>query len=211
MELLIKKRNWNLIILLLSLIIVSSCKEERPGLPVELDLIIGEVGFGGSGCPEGTLTNEMDLSENEITFYFDSFTAIVGGTQAKRLDRKSCALAIPVSLPTGYKLASSKLTILGEAILPKKTILKITTEMFLPSAQGEKMVSNISGGEEIKIDLSHGPDSLLWTGCGVATTLRINTSMLLKANKEKDPAEASLNSDEVYGKMILELDVEKCE
>lgn len=195
----------------MSLFVFTSCKEEEPILPVDIDIIIGEVGFAGSGCPEGTLVHEMNLSKNEITFRFDSFNAFVGGNQAKRLDRKTCSFAIPVTLPVGYKMASSKLKILGEAILPKKTTLKFTTEMFLPSAKGERIISNISGEGEKKIEFSHKPDPLLWTPCGGSTTLRVNTSMLLKANSEKDPAEASLNSEEVDGKIVLVLELKECE
>jgi hypothetical protein len=148
---------------------------------------------------------------NKITFRFESFRALVGGTGAKRINRKTCNLAIPVTLPPNYKLATFELKVLGEAILPKNTKLKFTSEMFFPSEKGEKFVSDLSGGGRKKFNLTHKPEKFLWTGCGGATTLRINTSLLLKTNQEKDVAEANLNFDEVDGEIVLGLKVEKCD
>lgn len=206
-----KKTNWIGIILLGFLLSFSSCKEEDPNGSNQLDLVLGEIGYAGSGCPANTLDYQISTTDNKITFRFESFNAFVGGTEAKRINRKACSLAIPVTLPPNFKLAASELNIMGEAILPEKTKLKFTTEMFFPSEKGEKLVSDMSGGGKKTFSLIHKPEKLLWTSCGGVTTLRINTSMLLKANQDKEVAEGNLNFDEVDGEMILKLKLQSCE
>ena len=62
----------------------------------------GEPGYGGSGCPDGTGIAIRGFSNQAAAYVFDAYKV---GDNGRAVDRKTCAVAIPVDVPDGVSVA----------------------------------------------------------------------------------------------------------
>jgi hypothetical protein len=65
------------------------------------DISLGKPGYGGTGCPEGTVSATLSPDAKSLSLLFDHYQISVGGATGKSFDRKSCNIAIPVHVPQG--------------------------------------------------------------------------------------------------------------
>ena len=67
-------------------------------------LQLGYPGYGGNGCPQGSASVSLSPDSQQLSVLFDSYTVATGGINP-RVDRKSCNLSIPVTVPNGYSVS----------------------------------------------------------------------------------------------------------
>ena len=62
------------------------------------DISLGEPGYGGNGCPAGSVSATLSPDAKSLSMLFDSYIVEAGGETGRSFDRKSCTIAIPVSV-----------------------------------------------------------------------------------------------------------------
>lgn len=144
--------------------------------------VFGEAGYGGSGCPDGTARIVAAFDSSSIALFPDAYSV---GDNGRSLDRKTCAIAIPVSVPDGMQVAIRGIAFLGTAILPAGLDATLSAEAFTAGDSGEVTELPLTGpstGPYFRF-LTIPEDKLVWSGCGEDVNLRLNTSLRAKGNE----------------------------
>ena len=71
----------------------------------EEPITLGEPGYGGTGCPGGSVSATLSPDATSLSLLFDSYQVEAGGETGKKFDRKSCNIAIPVHVPHGISIS----------------------------------------------------------------------------------------------------------
>lgn len=129
----------------------------------------------GSGCSaKAPFYTELDLTKNIIDITFKGFLAV--NSNSRKIDYKSCNLAIPLKLPAGKKLTISLIDISGE-VRPQSALLQTTStlrfEGFLAGQKSQINTKNVILGSEPRTVLFRKTD-VITTGCGTSEILRLN-------------------------------------
>jgi len=66
---------------------------------------VGQASHAGTGCVAGSA--QVKLSSNQSTLYvtFNQFDALAGGSTGRRIDRKACAIRLPIAVDAGYQVS----------------------------------------------------------------------------------------------------------
>lgn len=169
---------------------------------------IGEIIYGGNGCPQGSVVIEGNPESNSLNLIFDQYTVAAGLGEGK-LARKSCSLALPISVPKGLQIGILAAEFKGFASLPEKATGRITTEYFSAGAEGIVRTEEYVGALGEEISISHSPHeggAIVWTPCGVDTNLRMNSSVLVNTNESDEEALLVLNQAS-----LIQLVVRECQ
>lgn len=152
-------------------------------LVVNAHPIIGEVTYGGSGCPAGAV--QIDLGEgvqnNQVGFIFDKYSI---NNDGKSVARASCSITIPIQVPEGYALVMPNLIIEGFAKLQSNDIGKLSSEVFIAGSQGNIQTYILNSNTEGEFYYESRSSYLEKTPCGASFNLRANTSILLNSQNE---------------------------
>ena len=192
-------------ILLLSAILLSA-----PVLAVD-DISLGTPGYGGTGCPAGTVSATLSPDAKSLSLLFDQYQVTVGGDTGKNFDRKSCNIAIPVHVPQGLSVSVLKIDYRGFNQLPQSASSQFNVEYFFSGTRGPTFQKKFRGpiAEDYLINNSLTVEAIVWSGCGADVNLRTNSSMRVQtvANRE---AMASIDSQDVNAGIIYQLQWRKC-
>ncbi len=145
---------------------------------------VGQPGIGGSGCPQGTAyLTAGPFGGDQVRIEFDQYEAALDGVKGNTFDRKNCSIALPLSIPQGFRAVLSDLTAEGSVSLPKGVVGQFETEAFQAGSVGPKYMKTFKGGGANSgqhLSFSFLKD-LVRTGCGQEVILRLNSAALLKS------------------------------
>jgi len=192
-------------ILLLSALMLSA-----PVFAVD-DISLGEPGYGGTGCPAGTVSVTLSPDAKSLSLLFDQYQVAVGGQTGKSFDRKSCNIAIPVHVPQGLSVSVLKIDFRGFNQLPQSATSQFNVEYFFAGTRGPSFQRKFRGpvAEDYLINNNLSVQAVVWSGCGADVNLRTNSSMRVQtvANRE---AMASIDSEDVSAGIIYQLQWRQC-
>jgi hypothetical protein len=162
------------IITLSVLTVLSLAAKAAPSL-----VTVGQASYGGSGCPAGSVAGR--ITPDGVIYPFQ-YIADAGQQTGKRIDRKSCALTVPIRVAQGYQ-ASLVTVVSGFVSAPAGSQVRLDHEQFFAGARGPKL-SKIYTGVRNQFSLSNGapPAALAWSACGAEANVRLNTSVLAQSN-----------------------------
>ncbi len=169
----------------------ATAAEAQDPLPA---VSFGEPGYGGSGCPDGTGIAIRGFSNQAAAYVFDAYTV---GDNGRAIDRKTCAVAIPVDVPEGVSVAVRNVAFRGAAKLPEGLDATISVEAFSAGETGEINEIPLSGAMDSGyLRFVTVPDGQLdWSECGADINLRVNTSLRTRGNRD---AAVSLDALIIY-------------
>lgn len=163
-------------------------------------LEIGEVSYGGTGCPGGTLDTRVSEGQNTFSVYFSQFFAHAGEPSGRRTDRKVCNLAIPLHVPQGRSVAILPVSFEGYAAIPVGGEGRMSIEYFQAGTRGPKISKVFPGGFEQDFSIRDGRSTFLqWSECGQDTNLRVSTSLLVKSNENYDTSLLAIDNPRSRG------------
>jgi hypothetical protein len=154
---------------------------------------LGQPSYGGSGCPQGTMSATLSPDSKTLSVIFDQFMSRADATTAKRV-MNDCNMRIPVSVPAGYKVQATRIDYRGYAAAPKsgRGVLKVQYQMY--DSSGSAL------GKEIKRrKIFPGPRDDMYlvssrvkvgpaSGCGKNFTLGITGRAIAVTNKKGEDA-----------------------
>jgi hypothetical protein len=180
-------------------------------------LQIGQPQTGGNGCPQGTVSATVDPSGQAVSFLFDQYIAEAGGITGKRLDRKSCNIAIPIQVPNGYSVALLKVDYRGYNLVPVGGQNRFEVEYFWAGSRGPRISQTFRApsynrplDESFSVTDQLIATTVVWSACGESVNFRINSSMTAQSNSSMQQAMAILDSADVSGELKYHFQFRRC-
>jgi hypothetical protein len=175
------------------------------------DISLGEPGYGGTGCPAGTVSVTLSPDAKSLSLLFDQYQVAVGGETGKSFDRKSCNIAIPVHVPQGLSVSILKIDFRGFNHLPRSASSQFNVEYFFAGTKGPTFQKKFRGplDEDYLINNELTAQSIVWSGCGEDVNLRTNSSMRLSSLYNQE-AMASIDSEDINAAIVYQLQWKKC-
>lgn len=174
-------------------------------------LRLGTPGYGGNGCPAGSASVTLSPDEQSVSILFDEYLVEAGDDVGKTLDRKSCNIAIPVHVPQGYSISIFAIDYRGFLSVPRGAQARLTAEYFFAGAQGPRLSQVYSNTErDYLVQHNLAASALVWSACGADVNLRINSSMLVRANARGDSTLATVDSADLQAGMIYHIQWKRC-
>jgi hypothetical protein len=175
------------------------------------DISLGQPGYGGTGCPAGTVSVTLSPDAKSLSLLFDEYQVSVGGETGRSFDRKSCNIAIPVHVPQGLSVSILKIDFRGFNHLPRSASSQFNVEYFFAGTKGPSFQRKFRGplDEDYLINNEITAEAIVWSGCGADVNLRTNSSMRLSSLYNQE-AMASIDSEDVNAAIVYQLQWKKC-
>jgi hypothetical protein len=193
-----------------SILLLSALMLSTPVFAVG-DIALGEPGYGGTGCPDGTVSVTLSPDQKSLSLLFDEYQMAVGGETGKSFDRKSCNIAIPVHVPQGLSVSILKIDFRGFNHLPQSATSQFNVEYFFAGTRGPAFQRKFSGplDEDYLINNELSAKAVVWSSCGADVNLRTNSSMRVKTVSNRE-AMASIDSEDVNAAIVYQLQWRSC-
>lgn len=175
------------------------------------DISLGEPGYGGTGCPAGTVSVTLSPDAKSLSLLFDQYQVAVGGETGKSFDRKSCNVAIPVHVPQGMSVSVLKIDFRGFNQLPRSATSQFNVEYFFAGTRGPSFKKVFRGplAEDYLINNKLAVETIVWSGCGADVNLRTNSSLRVQTSGNRE-AMSSIDSEDVNAGIIYQLQWRQC-
>lgn len=175
------------------------------------DISLGIPGYGGTGCPDGTVSATLSPDAKSLSLLFDQYQVAVGGTTGKSFDRKSCNIAIPVRVPSGLSVSILNIDYRGFNRLPPSATSQFNVEYFFAGTRGPSFQRVFRGAleEDYLINNKLVAEAIVWSGCGADVNLRTNSSMRVSTTANRE-AMSSIDSQDVNASIVYHLQWRTC-
>lgn len=197
----------NLLTVAVTTLLVSQTSMAQSGIR------LGSPQYGGSGCPAGTASVTLSPNEDALSILFDAFSASAGSSTGKRVDRKSCNLSIPVTIPQGYSVAVIQTDYRGFNFVPGSgAYTRLNTEYFWAGIRGPIFSKIFIGPQNRDFTTSNGiiAESLIWTPCGASVNLRVNSSVMAQSNYRMEQTDIMIDSADITSGLVYHLQWRRC-
>lgn len=198
---------------LLMLLGILTLTSTATAAPNPNDVYLGEPGYGGNGCPQGTASTILSPDQKSLSVLFDDYYVEAGGgSRSRRIARKSCNIAIPVHVPQGWSVSIIDIDYRGYNSLPRGAKSTFNVEYFFAGRRGPKIRENFYGSldDEFMVTDKLGVGALVWSACGADVNLRVNTSMMVRTNARKQEALATVDSADFKAGLVYHLKWKRC-
>jgi hypothetical protein len=177
------------------------------------DVRLGDPEYGGTGCPAGSAAVAVAADAKSMSILFDEFVTEAGGNTGRRLDRKTCNIAVPVHVPQGYSVSIFQIDYRGFNSLPFGAYSVFNVEYFFAGTQGPSYQKRFDGRLENNYLLSNqvAASAYSWSECGQSVILRANTSMMVRTNGQNQDALSTVDSADLQAGLIFNLQWRRCE
>jgi hypothetical protein len=175
------------------------------------DIALGNPGYGGTGCPDGTASVTLSPDAKSLSILFDEYYVEAGGSTNKSLARKSCNIAIPVHVPQGLSVSILTIDYRGYNSLPNGANSTFAVEYFFAGQQGPKFTKTFNGAldKDYLITNKLQATALVWSACGADVNLRTNSSIRVRTTQNKE-ALATVDSEDISAAIKYQLQWKQC-
>ena len=174
------------------------------------DIYLGQPGYGGSGCAQGTVSATLSPDYKQLSILFDQYVVEAqGGTT---IARKNCNVTIPVHVPQGLSVSVLQADYRGYNGLPRGANSQLTAEYFFAGVAGPKTSRMFYGGLDEEYLVRHNllASAIVWSGCGQDVNLRINSAMRVRTNAAGEQALSTVDSLDLAAGMLYHLQWRHC-
>ena len=112
------------------------------------DITLGEPGYGGTGCPGGSVSATLSPDATSLSLLFDGYIVEAGGDTGKKFDRKSCNIAIPVHVPQGISVSIIAIDYRGYNNFSAGADSQFNVEFFFAGARGPTFTKKFVGPKD---------------------------------------------------------------
>lgn len=181
------------------------------GAHAQIGLQLGTPTYGGTGCPQGTASAVLSSDRTSLSIFYDQYQAAAGGSTGKTFDRKSCNLAIPLSVPSGYSVSVLTVDYRGFNHLPTGARGYFNVEYFFAGGQGPTFTRTFNGPvtDDFFVRNTLTAATTVWSACGQDIILRTNSSIRVTTTAGR-AAEVTVDTEDVAAALIYRLQWRRC-
>ena len=174
-------------------------------------ITLGEPGYGGTGCPGGSVSATLSPDNTSLSLLFDSYSVEAGGDTGKKFDRKSCNIAIPVHVPQGFAVSVLALDSRGFNQFDAGSDSTFSVEYFVAGLRGPTFTKTFKGpqGDDYLIHNELTAQTVVYSKCGADVNLRTNSSIRVNTKNNKQ-ALATVDSQDVSAAIVYQLQWKQC-
>ena len=162
--------------------------------------------YNGSGCPIGTVAQNISSDNQAFTLTFSEFIAEAGAGISPRNNRKNCQVTAVLSVPPGWQFTVGTFNYRGFIdIDPGVTASHTTSYYFQGQGQTGTFRSTRQGPYSDTFTFTDNiglESSNLWSPCNVERALNINTAINVGVNSAAYPqAQGYIANDSIDGQL----------
>lgn len=174
--------------------------------PNPREVYIQDINYNGSGCPLGTVAENVSPDAKAFTLTFSDYIAEAGPGVSIRDGRRNCQVTLSLKVPQGWQYSVGTFDYRGYVFLDRGMRASHNTSYYF-QGQGNtgRFASQMSG--EIDRDYTFSDSielgSLVWSSCNASRALNINTAINVRnTNKRRYPdAEGLITNDSIDGEI----------
>ena len=150
---------------------------------------IKEISYGGSGCPAGTVSQNVAGDKKAFTLVFSEFLAEVAPWLPASDARTNCQINLSLEFPQGWTYSVAKFDYRGYAALdPRVTGMHKTTYYFQGQSNDVSFEWDLAG--EFDNDYHSrdviSPDALLWSPCDKKRAINIKSDVRVNNSRNRN-------------------------
>lgn len=183
-------------------------------LSAEAQISLGQPSYGGNGCPSGSASVSLTEDGKTMSVLFDSFKAEAGNTTARRIDRASCNLRVPINVPQGYSVALISVDYRGFNAVPGNgAYTQFDAEYFYAGSRGPRFSKRFAGptSDEYLINNQLVATNMVWSPCGQQVIFGINASATAMANSQMQQTMMIVDSADITAGMLYQFSWRRCQ
>ncbi|KAJ2996664.1 hypothetical protein HDV02_006302 [Globomyces sp. JEL0801] len=169
--------------------------------PDESQVYVKGITYGGTGCPQNTVSIAMAEDQKTFTLIFDQFVASSGAGTTALDARKNCQVNIDLKYPQGFSYSIAQIDYRGYVNVPAG-ITAIQKANYYFSGQTAQIASQSKFvgpqskdyTETDKIAMA----ALVWSPCGAVARGNVNAQVRLEGDLSKS---AQITVDSIDGKV----------
>ena len=197
---------------LLSATALSAVIEPIAGSPDPSQVSIAGITYGGTGCPQGTVSAAFSEDAKTVTMIFDQFLAQTGDGLSPSEARKACQINVDLRYPQGWSYSIFKVDYRGYVGIPAGfTALQKATYYF--SGDSAQLVSTTKYIGPKYTDYTNTDviptEKFVWSRCGAVERGNIKTSVELRGDYTQ-PALMTVDSIDGTVKQIYGVQWRRC-
>ncbi|KAF9732425.1 secreted protein [Paraphaeosphaeria minitans] len=175
---------------------------------------IGNVTYGGTGCPQGTLSAQLNTDKTLVTIIFDAYIASIGPGVAVTEQRKNCQLNIDIRYPGGFQYSVLSADYRGYASIQKGVTGTLKSTYYF-SGQTDQSTTDYTftgpvTGDYLKHDTADSV-STVWSPCGTQGLLNINSQVRLSSTESKATGLLTTDSTDLKFTQVAYVQWQKCQ
>ncbi len=175
-----------------------------------IGLQLGMPGYGGTGCPANSASVTLSPDQSSLSILFDQYVVEAGN--GRQFDRKSCNIAIPVTVPQGYSISVFQVDYRGFNSLPAGARSTFNVDYFFAGSRGVRQSKTFWGPSANLYELTDHltAEAVVWSACGAETNLRVNTNMFVQTNRRGELAMSTVDSADVTSGLVYHISWRRC-
>ena len=186
---------------------------ETGDAPPAGSVTIRGVSYGGTGCPQGTMSSQISADRTVVTLIFDSYIASIGPGISVTEQRKNCQLNVDIKYPGGFQYSILSADYRGYAAIQKSVTgtLKSTYYFSGQTAQTstEYKFEGPVNGDYLKHDTADST-SVVWSPCGTTGMLNINSQVRLATSNSSATGLLTTDSTDLKFTQVVYVQWQKC-
>jgi len=174
---------------------------------------INKVSYGGTGCPQGTMSTQISDDRSVVTLIFDAYIASIGPGIAITENRKNCQLNVELLYPGGFQYSILSADYRGYASVQKGVTGTLKSTYYFSGQQAQSSTEYTfvgpANGDYTKHDEADST-SVVWSPCGAAGLLNINSQVRLSSTNTSATGILTTDSTDLKFKQVVYVAWQKC-
>ncbi|EOA86682.1 hypothetical protein ACJQWK_08419 [Exserohilum turcicum] len=171
------------------------------------------VSYGGTGCPQGTVSSQISSDRTVMTLIFDSYIASIGPSVAVTEQRKNCQLNVDIEYPGGFQYSILSADYRGYSNIEKGVTGTLKSTYYFSGQTAQSSTQYTFEGPVTGDYLKHDEadsTSVVWSPCGTTGMLNINSQVRLTSTNSKATGILTTDSTDLKFTQVVYVQWQKC-
>ncbi|PSN65145.1 hypothetical protein BS50DRAFT_496989 [Corynespora cassiicola Philippines] len=169
--------------------------------------------YGGTGCPQGTLSSQLSSDRTLVTLIFDSYIASIGPGVTVTENRKNCQINVALEYPGGFQYSIMSADYRGYAAIQKGVTGTLKSTYYFSGQTDQSSTEyNFVGplnGDYLKHDEADST-SIVWSPCGAEGMLNINSQVRMTTSNTSANGLLTTDSTDLKFTQVVYVQWQKC-
>lgn len=150
---------------------------------------VRSIAYAGSGCPAGSVAENISPDRQAFTLLFDSYIAEAGPGVPPGNKRRNCTLNVDLDFPGGWSYSLFTVDYRGYASLDRNVTGMQTSKYHFQGGVGTGSMSTRLAGafdDDYQIRDALTVSAQIWSPCGASRALNINTDVRVDNTRNRN-------------------------